>query len=51
MELKTNIQEINGTFYVRIPAAFVDFYKIKKSKDVKIKDISENIVEIIFPVW
>ena len=51
MEIDTSIQEISGTYYVRVPSNFVDFFKIRGAKTAKIKDVGTNKAEITFPVW
>lgn len=51
MEINTTIQELNGSFYVRIPALMVSYLNLKKKKEATIRDITNTKVEIIFPVW
>lgn len=51
MELKTTIQEQNGSYYIRIPANMVEYFKVQKTKEAKIKDLSEKQAVITFPLW
>lgn len=56
MEIETTIQEMSGSFYVRIPALMAEYLKLSnikgaRTKDkAKIKDVSNNKVEITFPL-
>lgn len=49
MELTTKIAEINGSFYVRIPANMARYFKVRGKAQVQIKDIDEKRAEIEFP--
>ncbi len=51
MEIETTVQEISGSFYVRIPAAMASYLKLQKTTEAKIKELTEKKVEITFPVW
>ncbi len=51
MEIETTVQEISGSFYVRIPAAMAAYLKLQKTTEAKIKELTEKKVEITFPVW
>jgi hypothetical protein len=57
MEIETTIQEISGTYYVRIPALMAEYLKLHDIKNIqlshraKIKDIKINQIEITFPLW
>lgn len=51
MELKTSIIDISGSFYIRIPPAFVEYYKLKKTNEAKIEDTDKNKLSVTLPVW
>jgi len=57
MEADTTIQEMSGSFYIRVPALMAEYLKLSKIKGgkatekAKIKDVSSNKVEITFPLW
>ncbi len=48
MELTTKIAEINGSFYVRIPANMAHYFKVRGKMEAQIKDIDNNRAEISF---
>jgi len=51
METKTTVQEIGGSYFVRIPAVLAEYLKLQKTTEAKIKDINDKKVEISFPKW
>lgn len=61
MLLKSNIKKYGGSTYVKIPPAFVEYYKIDKylarckkkgvDPDCKISYTDENKVIVEFPKW
>ncbi len=51
MELKTSVIDISGSYYVRIPPAFVEYCKLKKTNEARIKDIGNNELSVVFPIW
>jgi len=51
MKLKTSVIKISGSFYVLIPASFVEYYKLRKTDEVKIEDVDKNKLNVTFPIW
>lgn len=51
MEIETTVQEISGSYYVRVPSDMAKFLKLQKTTEAKIKDLTDKKVEITFPVW
>ncbi len=57
METETTIQEMSGSYYVRIPKILADYMELnrvkgaKTTEKAKIRDISKNKLEITIPVW
>ena len=48
IKVETTITEISGSFYVRIPANFVEFFKLKTKPKTIIEDISDKTAKITF---
>lgn len=46
----STILEISGTYYVRVPKLFADYYKLRSDK-CKVEEISKNELKVTFPVW
>jgi len=61
MILSTTVRSFNGSVYVRIPPALVEYYKLKENikhslekgtdPECKIEDKDNNKVHITFPKW
>lgn len=61
MELNTTFRSFNGSVYVRIPPALVEYYKLKEKiiqsdkkgtePECKIKDNDKNNISVRFPKW
>ena len=53
MEIETSLVNISGTWYVRIPASFSEYFKLGKDKPdkCKIRDEINNSVVVTFPSW
>ena len=61
MKLKSTFRSFNGSVYVRIPPALVEYYKLKEKishseqnmtePECKIEDKDNNTVHITFPKW
>lgn len=49
MEIETTLQNINGSWYVRIPANVVGYFRLNERKNnPRIKDEDENTAKIFF---
>lgn len=48
IKIETTITEISGSFYVRIPANFVEFFKLKTKPKAIIEDISATTLKVTF---
>jgi len=61
MKLTTTFRSFNGSVYVRIPPALVEYYKLKEKirraeidendPDCKIEDTDTNHISVTFPKW
>lgn len=55
MDIETTIQEMSGSYYIRIPAIMAEYLKLdkfcgaKSKKKAKVKDITISKIEITFP--
>lgn len=48
MKVETTITEISGSFYVRIPANMVDYFRLKDKPTTFIQDVTESKAIIRF---
>lgn len=54
MELKTSVIKNGDSYYIRVPPAMVEYFKLTNGnlpKEAKIKDITDKIAQVSFPLW
>jgi len=51
MNLKTSVIEISGSFYIRVPPAFVEYCRLQKTSEAEIEDVEKNKLSVTFPIW
>ena len=46
----SSVIDVGGSYYVRVPKTFADYFKLKPDK-CKIEDVGENEAKVTFTKW